>query len=79
MLPVAGHAHKAQVWGAKAAAGITVLQTAPCCSLLPAAGTARLQTRATNPVLSSDYRDKRWSLSLSCNTNVTLMLLPSAK
>lgn len=79
VLPVAGHAQKAQGWGANAAAGIKLLQTAPCCTLLLAAGTARLQTRATNLVLSSDYRDKRWALSLSCNTNVTLTLLPSAK
>lgn len=79
VLPVSGCAHKAQVWGAKAAAGITLSQTTPHCSLLLAAGTARLQTRATNPALSSDYRDKRWALSLPCNTNVTLMLLPSAK
>lgn len=79
MLPVSEHPHKAQVWGAKVVAGIILLQTVPCCSLLLAADTARLQTKATNPVLCSDYRDKRWALSLSCNTNVTLTLLPSAK
>lgn len=65
--------------GSKAAAGITLLQTAPHCSLLLAAGTARLQTRATDPVLSSDYRDKRWALSVPCNTNGTIILLRSAE
>lgn len=38
-------------------------QQAPCCSLHLAASTAKLKTRALNPVLSSDYRDKRWALS----------------
>lgn len=79
VLPVAGHAHKGQVWEEKAAAAITLLQNAPRCSLLLAAGTARLQTRATNPVLFSDYRDRRRAFSLSCNTNVALKLLPPAK
>lgn len=40
--------------------------------------TAKLQTRAMNSVLSIDHRDKRWVLSPSCNTPVTLQLLQSA-
>lgn len=50
-------------------------------TLLPPPGRWHCQAanQSHGPVLSSDYRDKRWALSLPCNTNMTIMLLQSAE